>query len=633
MDKENLCVEGFTVRVKRIILIILMYSIVLGCAPKSDEALFYGIQKQIHKMNSYSCEVEIYVKGNKNEQKYLMKQWFQKPNRYRLEVVSPESLKGKTTISNGIKTWIYHPGIDQTWVTRDFENSKEQNMFLGYFIKNYLNSEDANVYQKKFKGKNYLIIETIIPGNHMYYHKENLWMDLETKKPFLLQVFDAHEELKIEVRYNRFQYNPDLKGDFFKIPEELLNHSEESANIIKKDEQWGEQKMMKLEKVRPVWAEINLDNLAHNIREIRKLVPKETLVTAVVKADGYGHGAVEIAGTLLQNGADRLAVSTLSEAVELRRVVNDVPILILGYTPDSCAEEVIKNNIIQTLYSVEQAKSFSKAAQRLGKEAIIHIKIDTGMSRLGFQPNKETVETIKQIVHLPNIKVEGLFTHFAVADEIDKPFTKLQYEKFIKLSGILEKEGIHIPIKHASNSAGIIDFPEMHLDMVRAGIIVYGIYPSPKIYKESLDLKPALSLRVRITHVKEVEAGTGISYGLKYVTKRKSKIATLPIGYADGFTRMLSGKGEALIKGHKVPIVGSICMDQCMIDVTGIENVKRDDEVILIGSDGVHTISAEDIAEKIGTISYEVICMVGRRVPRVYIKNNQFVKVKDYILD
>jgi len=391
--------------------------------------------------------------------------------------------------------------------------------------------------------------------------------------------------------------------------------------------------MLKLAKTRPVWAEINLDHLAHNMKEIRKLVPKETLVTAVVKADGYGHGAVEIAETLLENGADRLAVGTLSEAVELRRVVSAVPILILGYTPDSCAEEVIKNNITQTLYSVEQAKNFSQAAQRLGKNAVIHIKVDTGMNRLGFQPDEESVKKIQEIIQLPNVEVEGLFTHFAVADEADKTFTRLQYERFMKFSHMLEREGIQIPIKHASNSAAIIDLPEMHLDMVRAGVIVYGLYPSEQVHKESLNLKPALSLKARITHVKDVGEGVGISYGLKYVTAKKSKIATLPIGYADGFTRMLSGKGEALVKGHKVPVVGTICMDQCMIDVTGIEDVKRDDEVILIGTDGIHTISADDVAKKLGTIGYEIICMVGRRVPRVYIKGNQIVKVKDYILD
>ncbi len=619
--------------IKRIILIMLVFALLIGCSPKSDEGLFYEVQKKINSMDSYSCEVEIIIQGNESKQEYRVKQWFQKPNRYKLEVIFPDSLRGKTVISDGLRAWIVHPQIEQEWVTRDFQNSEEQNLFLGYFVKNCLGSESVTFYQEERNKKRYLVLEAEIPGNHMYYHKEKLWMDLETQKPSLLQVFDAQDMLKMEVKYDEFQYNPDLEDDFFKIPEERFTNIEKTAMAIKQDEQWGEHKMLKLAKTRPVWAEINLDHLANNMREIRKLVPKETLVTAVVKADGYGHGAVEIAETLLENGADRLAVGTLSEAVELRRVVPTVPILILGYTPDSCAEEVIKNNIIQTLYSVEQAKTFSKAAQRLGKNAVIHIKVDTGMSRLGFQPNEESAKKIKEIAQFPNLEVEGLFTHFAVADEADKTFTKLQYERFIKFSRMLEKEGIRIPIKHASNSAAIIDLPEMHLDMVRAGVIVYGLYPSEQVHKGSLNLKPALSLRARITHVKEVDQGIGISYGLKYTTSRKSKIATLPIGYADGFTRMLSGKGEALVRGHKVPIVGTICMDQCMIDVTGIEDVKRDDEVILIGTDGVHTISAEDVAKKLGTIGYEIICMVGRRVPRVYIKGNQIVKVKDYILD
>jgi alanine racemase len=390
--------------------------------------------------------------------------------------------------------------------------------------------------------------------------------------------------------------------------------------------------MHDLETVRPVWAEINLDHLTHNIREIRKIVRPETIITGVVKADGYGHGAIEIAETLLENGVDRLAVGTLSEAIELRRRYHTVPILILGYTPESSAKEVIVNSIIQTVYSLEQAQKFSQKAQVLKKNLKIHIKIDTGMNRIGLPANHHTVEIIKKIYKLPNLIIEGIFTHFATADEKDKTFTYQQYEKYIDVVHMLEREGIYIPIKHVSNSAAIVDLPEMNLDMVRPGILLYGLYPSDEVKKDVISLKPVMSLKAKVTHVKEVDQGIGISYGLKYVTNRRSKIASLPIGYADGFTRILSGKAKVLIKGHKVPIVGRICMDQCMIDVTDIDDVQPGDLVILVGSDGIHTISFDDIAKNIGTISYEMICMIGKRIPRVYMKHNEIVTIRDYIL-
>ncbi|MCT4604749.1 MAG: alanine racemase [Marinisporobacter sp.] len=389
--------------------------------------------------------------------------------------------------------------------------------------------------------------------------------------------------------------------------------------------------MLSLEKTRPVWAEINLDHLAHNMKEIRRVVRKTTKVTAVIKANGYGHGAVEIGEILLQNGANRFAVATLSEALELRKVYKDIPILILGYTPENNAEEIIENKIIQTVYSLEQAKKFSQKAQELKKEIIFHIKVDTGMSRIGLKPDETSVAIVKEIDRLPNVVVEGIFTHFAVADAINKTFTHQQYEKFINFSKRLKEEGIDIPIKHVSNSAAIIDLPEMNLDMVRAGVILYGLYPSDEVKKDIMKLKPALTLKAKISHVKELDEEMGISYGLKYVTDKKSKIATIPIGYADGFTRMLSGKAKALVGGKKVPVVGRICMDQCMLDVTEVENVKVGDEVILIGTDGNNTILAEDIGNLLNTINYEIVCMVGRRIPRVYMKNNKIIKIKDYL--
>ena len=390
--------------------------------------------------------------------------------------------------------------------------------------------------------------------------------------------------------------------------------------------------MQKIRGLRPVWAEINLDNLAHNIKEVKRLTKPDTIITAVIKADGYGHGAVQIGKTLLENGADRFAVATLSEAIQLRKVYPNVPILILGYTPDDSAEEVVKFNIIQTIYSYEQAEILSQKAKKMNKQVKLHIKIDTGMSRLGMQVENGTVEAIKKISELPNIYIEGMFTHFAVADEEDKTFTLKQIEGYKEICKDLEKEGIDIPIKHVSNSAAIIDLQEANLNMVRAGIMLYGLYPSDEVDKSKLNLKEVMSLKARISHVKELEEGRGVSYGLIYKTNKKTKIATLPIGYADGYTRMLTNEAEALVKGKRVPIVGRICMDQCMIDVTDID-VNRGDEVILFGSDGENCIPIDELANKLGTINYEIVCMISKRVPRVYLKNGEIVNVSDYVLN
>lgn len=385
-----------------------------------------------------------------------------------------------------------------------------------------------------------------------------------------------------------------------------------------------------MELSRPVWAEINLDNLAHNIKETRRITNKDTKVTAVIKADGYGHGALAIADTLLENGADRFAVATLSEAIQLRTVFNNVDIMILGYTPENQAKEVIENNLIQTIYSLEQAKIFSNAATNLNKILTVHIKIDTGMNRLGMQVCDETVESIVQMNQLKGLYIEGIFTHFAVADEIDKTYTREQVKKFNQLNNALESKGISIPLKHTSNSAAIIDLPEFNFDMVRAGIMLYGLYPGD-IKTEQVDLKEVMCLKAKISQVKEIDAGSGVSYGLKYKCQNKSKIATLPIGYADGYTRMLSGKSKVMVNGTKVPIIGTICMDQCIIDVTGLD-VKMGDEVILYGGNDANGISIDSVAKLLDTINYEIVCMLDKRVPRLYVKNEKKVEYKDYIL-
>ncbi len=391
--------------------------------------------------------------------------------------------------------------------------------------------------------------------------------------------------------------------------------------------------MYDLKKIRAAWAEVDLDALAHNMREVRRLAQKGALVTAVIKADGYGHGAKKIAQTLLDNGADRFAIAVLDEGIELRRAGFKVPILVLGYTDKERAEEVIYNDLEQAVYSWDLAEALSKEAVKHGKTVKLHIKVDTGMGRIGLQPDKDSVQLIKKISQLPNAAIEGIFTHFAVADAVDKAYTEGQYEKFNWICAELEKENVKINVRHCGNSATIIDLPDMHLNMVRAGIMLYGLKPSDEVMLDKLELRQVMSLKVRISHVKEIDAGQSVSYGRRFIAEEKRKIASLPIGYADGYTRMLSGKAEALVKGKKVPVVGRICMDQCMIDVTGIEDVKVGDEVVLFGKQNGNFIHIDELAEKLGTINYEIVCMISKRVPRVYIKGGKIVDVLNYLID
>lgn len=382
---------------------------------------------------------------------------------------------------------------------------------------------------------------------------------------------------------------------------------------------------------RAVWAEINLDNLAHNMQEVRRITQKSSLISAVIKADGYGHGAVHIAQTLLDNGANRLAVATLSEAIELRSSFPTVEIMILGYTPNELAKDVIEHNIIQTIYSLEQAQEFSKIAQNLHKNIITHIKIDSGMHRLGLLPSEETIDTVLKINTLNNLTIEGIFTHFATADETNKEYTKEQVNKFSSFVDKLEQKGLYIPIKHVSNSAAIIDLPEFNFDMVRAGIMLYGLYPSKMVNHNNVKLKEVMCLKAKVSQVKELNENSGVSYGLTHVFPKKATIALLPIGYADGYSRLLSNKAEVLVNNQKASIVGSVCMDQCIIDVTDIKT-EVEDEVILFGGNSTEGISIDNIANKLQTINYEIVCMVNKRVPRVYMKNNKQIHFKDYLL-
>ncbi|MFZ3171176.1 MAG: alanine racemase [Carboxydocellales bacterium] len=370
---------------------------------------------------------------------------------------------------------------------------------------------------------------------------------------------------------------------------------------------------------RPVWAEIDLSALAHNVREIKSISSPRAKVMAIVKANGYGHGALEVAGVALANGADRLGIAILSEGVALRKAGFGVPILILGYTPPELAVDVVKYNLAQTVFSYELAEALSWAAVQLRKTAKVHIKVDTGMGRIGLvNGDKDTVNEILRIAKLPNLEIEGLYTHFAISDRQDKTYTWEQFNQFQELSLELEKKGLVIPLKHVANSAAIIELPQTHLDLVRPGIILYGLYPSEEVDKQAIDLKPAMSLKARVAMVKTVKPGTNISYGCTYTTSKKELIASLPLGYADGYSRLLSNQAEVLVKGQRAPVVGRICMDQCMIKVTHIPDVQAGDEVVLFGEQAGVKLPVEELAAIIGTINYELVCMMSARVPRLY---------------
>jgi len=383
---------------------------------------------------------------------------------------------------------------------------------------------------------------------------------------------------------------------------------------------------------RPLWAEIYLDHLEHNLKQIRSHIKQTTKICAVIKANGYGHGAVRLSQELEDIGVDHLAVATLNEAMELRNHGCSMPILILGYTPDEKADVVIDNNLKQTIYTKKQAKVFSEAAQKNGKSVCFHIKIDTGMSRLGFQPTKETIDEIVEITRFPYIFVEGIYTHYATADEPDKKEALIQFEKYEWVIDQLASKGCNIPVLHTANSAAIIDMPQTHLHMVRAGIMMYGLYPSADVNHNDIQLKRVMSLKTRVAHVKEIMPGTGVSYGLTFRAANKMKIATLPVGYADGYTRLLGGKAEVTVNGKKTPVIGRICMDQCMIDVTDID-VKQGDEVTLYALSPEMGDTVDDVARKLGTINYEIACMVSRRVPRVFIREEKVVETWDPLLD
>ena len=385
--------------------------------------------------------------------------------------------------------------------------------------------------------------------------------------------------------------------------------------------------------VKRTWAEISLDAIAHNYREIKRRVGTDAKLCCVVKADGYGHGAVELAQLYEELGADYFAVSNIDEGIEIRTAGITLPILILGYTPVKDAERLSRYNISQAVFSLDYAKALSEACEKADCSCKIHIKADTGMSRIGFMcqqfPRDEySIKEICEACSLPRLVPEGLFTHFCVSDESaeGREFTELQYHNFIHVKEALKAAGRELPVCHCSNSGAIEDYSETYCDMVRAGIILYGLAPSSKL-NGKLDLVPAMTLKTSVAYEKKKKKGATISYGRTFTAERDMKIATVPIGYADGFIRANAKDGYMLINGQKAKIVGRICMDQTMLDVSDIDHIEQGDEVIVFGTGKMGEPTADTLAQNSDTINYEVVCLVGKRVPRIYYRNGKMTKV------
>ncbi|MBU1290488.1 alanine racemase [bacterium] len=379
------------------------------------------------------------------------------------------------------------------------------------------------------------------------------------------------------------------------------------------------------------WIEINLDAIAQNVRNIKKLIGEKKELMAVVKGNGYGHDILEISSIVLKNGATRLAVARLEEGIFLRKAGIAVPILVLGLTLEQQVELLVLYNITPTVSEYEMIEKLSESAFKEDKIVKVHLKVDTGMGRIGIFSN-HVLNFIKKVKVLKNVEIEGIFTHFSVADEKDKSYTEKQFGKFMEVLTFLEKEGIRIPVKHVSNSATLLDLPHMWLDLVRPGISIYGLYPSTEVQK-TVKLIPAHTFKTRIVFLKELPAGEYISYGRTYTTKQKrTVIASLPVGYADGYNRLLSNQGEVLVRGKRFPVIGRVCMDQTMIDVTNLPQVEIGDEVVLWGRQGQEEITVEEIADKIKTINYEVVHMPDKkRVPKLFIKDGKPYKIKSIL--
>lgn len=377
-----------------------------------------------------------------------------------------------------------------------------------------------------------------------------------------------------------------------------------------------------------ITAEIDLSAIAHNIKEFQRLVPTDVDIMPAVKANGYGHGAVEISKTALENGASQLGVARIEEGIALRNAGIDAPILVFGYTSPDNTLDSIENDLTITVSQKEVALKIASAAKALGKTVNVHWKIDSGMGRIGALtqeghpgcpcPDEESLHTVLEMSKTSGIELEGIYTHFAQADHADKEYTKKQFEIFTGFTKTLQETGLDIPVTHAANSAAAIELPETHLDMIRPGISVYGLYPSDDVDKRLIDLKPALQLKTKIISLKKVPKGFNVSYGSTYVTEKETTIAVVPIGYADGFSRHFSSNGSMLVHGKRVPIAGRVCMDLTMLDVGEIDDVCLEDEVVVLGAQGDAFIGADELAKKAGTINYEIVSAITSRVLRTY---------------
>ncbi len=387
------------------------------------------------------------------------------------------------------------------------------------------------------------------------------------------------------------------------------------------------------------WAEVNLDAIAHNFSVISRALTPGCRPIAIVKADAYGHGAVPVAKALDAAGADFFGVSNMEEALQLRRGGITHPILILSYTPPEEAAQLAENAIVQAVVTPDYAQKLNDTAAKAGCTVRVHIKLDTGMSRVGLPCRQaadtdEAVAEAAAICRLPQLKVEGAFTHFASADEQqDGGYTAGQFERFSQVVEQLRAQGFALPVRHCCNSAGIMLHPEMHLDRVRPGIILYGLAPDPSWMQSLWDLQPAMELKTVVSMVKTIPAGTPVSYGRTFTTDRPTTVATVPIGYADGYPRSMSGRARMLVNGHYAPVIGRVCMDQCMLDVTGIPGVEAGTIATVFGKDGDLTLPVEEIAALGSTISYEIVCLIGKRVPRVYLQHGEIVGYFNYIAE
>jgi len=382
---------------------------------------------------------------------------------------------------------------------------------------------------------------------------------------------------------------------------------------------------------RPVWAEIDLDCVKHNIREFQRIIPDTTQIMAVVKADAYGHGASYVAKAALQAGAARLAVATLEEAIVLRQHDLTAPIHILGISAPGTERAVIQYNIIPTICSIDSARRFSEAAQQAGQTLPVHVKLDTGMGRIGVRP-EQLPDFLKEFAILPALRLEGVLSHFSKADEVDKTYTQRQLETYGECLKMFREAGVMPQIRCLANSAGAIDVPASLFDMVRIGISLYGLYPSQEVQTSRIDLRPVMQWKTRIVHLKTLPPGELISYGGMFTTQRPTVVATLPVGYADGLRRRLwKTGGQVLVRGQCVPIIGRVCMDMCMIDVTDVAGVIEGDEVVLLGTQGGECISADEMATQLDTINYEITCLVGKRVPRVFFEEGKVIALSSLL--